>query len=107
VACGIVLAVALGMPAFTLVDFVVYLVVAGICGSVARAFGGGTGGGFLVSIVLGFVGAFVGTWMARAFHLPRFWVVAIDGRAFPIVWSVVGGMVLVMLSHALTRRYVM
>jgi hypothetical protein len=29
----------------TLLDVAVYLVVAGACGAVARAFGGGTGGG--------------------------------------------------------------
>jgi uncharacterized membrane protein YeaQ/YmgE (transglycosylase-associated protein family) len=94
------------MAAITLVDFVVYLVIAGICGSVARAFGGGTRGGFILSIVLGFVGAFVGTWMARMLHLPRFWVVAIEGHSFPIVWSIIGGFVLVALAHALSRRYV-
>ena len=38
----------------TLLEFVLYLVIAGICGAVARALGGG-GGGFLLSIVLGFV----------------------------------------------------
>ncbi len=90
----------------TLIDFVIYLVVAGICGSAARAFGGGTRGGFLLSIVLGFVGAFVGTGMARALHLPRLWGIAIEGHPFPIVWSIIGGMVLVLFAHALTRRYV-
>jgi uncharacterized membrane protein YeaQ/YmgE (transglycosylase-associated protein family) len=88
----------------TVVDFVVYLVVAGICGSVARAFAGGTGGGFLLSILLGFVGALVGTWMARLLHLPRLWSVVVEGHSFPIVWSILGGMVLVALAHALTRR---
>jgi uncharacterized membrane protein YeaQ/YmgE (transglycosylase-associated protein family) len=93
------------MSAITLVDFVVFLVVAGICGAVARAFGGGTRGGFILSIVLGFVGAFIGTWMARTLHLPRFWVIAIEGHPFPIVWSIIGGMVLVALAHALSRRH--
>jgi uncharacterized membrane protein YeaQ/YmgE (transglycosylase-associated protein family) len=90
----------------TPIDFVIYLLVAGICGTLARALGGGTQGGFILSIVLGFVGAFVGTWMARALHWPNFWVIAIEGHSFPIVWSIVGGMVLVLLAHALTRRYV-
>jgi hypothetical protein len=29
--------------------------------------------------------------------------VAVAGHSFPIVWSVIGGMLLVILSHALTR----
>jgi uncharacterized membrane protein YeaQ/YmgE (transglycosylase-associated protein family) len=88
----------------TVVEFVVYLVIAGICGALARALGGGTGGGFLISIMVGFLGAFIGTWLARMLHLPELVVVAIEGHPFPIVWSIVGGAVLVGIAHALTRR---
>jgi uncharacterized membrane protein YeaQ/YmgE (transglycosylase-associated protein family) len=93
----------------TLLEFVVYLVIAGVCGAIARAIAGGTGGGFVVSVLLGFLGAFVGTWLARSLHLPAVIVVAIGGHPFPIVWSIVGGVVLAVLAHALTRprfRYV-
>ena len=90
----------------TVLEFIVYLIVAGVCGAIARALGGGTGGGFIVSILLGFLGAFVGTWLARLLHLPELFSVAVAGRSFPIVWSVIGGMLLVLLAHALTRpRY--
>jgi uncharacterized membrane protein YeaQ/YmgE (transglycosylase-associated protein family) len=88
----------------TVMEFVVYLVIAGICGALARALGGGTAGGFIISIMVGFLGAFIGTWLARMFRLPELVVVAIEGHAFPIVWSIVGGAVLVGLAHALTRR---
>jgi uncharacterized membrane protein YeaQ/YmgE (transglycosylase-associated protein family) len=86
----------------SLLEFIVYLVIAGICGAVARALGGG-GGGFILSILLGFVGAFVGTWIARMLHLPELLVVAVGGRPFPIFWSIVGGLVLMLIAHALTR----
>jgi uncharacterized membrane protein YeaQ/YmgE (transglycosylase-associated protein family) len=90
----------------TLLEFVVYLVIAGVCGAIARAFGGGTRGGFVLSILLGFLGAFIGTWIARMLHLPELVVIAVAGHPFPIVWSIVGGMVLVAIAHALTRpRY--
>jgi uncharacterized membrane protein YeaQ/YmgE (transglycosylase-associated protein family) len=85
----------------TVIEFVMYLVIAGICGAIARALAGGTGGGFIVSILLGFLGAFVGTWLARMFHLPTLLVVAVAGHPFPIVWSIVGSMVLVAIAHAL------
>jgi uncharacterized membrane protein YeaQ/YmgE (transglycosylase-associated protein family) len=88
----------------TLLEFVVYLVIAGICGALARALGGGTGGGFLISIMVGFLGAFIGTWLARMLHLPELVLVSIEGHPFPIVWSIVGGVVLVAIAHALTRR---
>lgn len=87
----------------TLLEFIVYLVIAGVCGAIARAFVGGTGGGFIISILLGFLGAFVGTWLARVLHLPVLVLVSIGGHPFPIVWSVIGGMILAALAHGLTR----
>ena len=90
----------------TLLEFVVYLVIAGICGALARSLGDGTGGGFLISIMVGFLGAFIGTWLARMLHLPELVLVSIEGHPFPIVWSIIGGLVLVLIAHALTRpRY--
>lgn len=85
----------------TLLEVIIYLVIAGICGALARAFGGGTGGGFLISVLLGFVGAIVGMSIARTFHLPTFVAVDVGNRSFPIVWSIVGGFLLVAAAHAL------
>jgi uncharacterized membrane protein YeaQ/YmgE (transglycosylase-associated protein family) len=90
----------------TLLEFAVYLVIAGVCGAVARAFGGGTRGGFMMSVLVGFLGAVVGMCLARAFHLPAFVAVAVGGHTFPIVWSIVGGLVLVAGAQGLMRaRY--
>lgn len=88
----------------TVTEFILYLVIAGICGAVARALGGGTRGGFVISILVGFLGAFIGVWIARMLHLPRLFVVAVEGHPFPIVWSIIGGMLLVAVAHGLTRR---
>jgi uncharacterized membrane protein YeaQ/YmgE (transglycosylase-associated protein family) len=88
----------------TLVELIVYLVIAGICGAIARAVAGGTGGGFILSVLLGFLGAFLGTWIARLAHLPVILMVDVGGHPFPIVWSILGGIVLVAIAHALTRR---
>jgi uncharacterized membrane protein YeaQ/YmgE (transglycosylase-associated protein family) len=89
----------------TLLELIVYLVVAGVCGAIARALAGGTGGGFVISLLVGFLGAFVGTWLARQFHLPSLFGVTIGGHPFPIVWSIVGGIVLVGLAHVLMRPH--
>jgi uncharacterized membrane protein YeaQ/YmgE (transglycosylase-associated protein family) len=45
----------------------------------------------------------VGTWVARMLRLPEIALIAINGKSFPILWSIVGGMILVLLAHALTR----
>ncbi|HEX4048328.1 MAG TPA: GlsB/YeaQ/YmgE family stress response membrane protein [Elusimicrobiota bacterium] len=95
----------------TLLELVIYLVIAGICGAIARAVAGGTGGGFIVSVLLGFLGAFLGTWIARLAHLPELIMVDIGGHPFPIVWSIIGAIILAAIAHALmrppyVRRYV-
>lgn len=87
----------------TLVELIVYLVIAGVCGAIARAIAGGTGGGFVISVMLGFLGAFVGTWLAHLLHLPELLEIDIGRHPFPIVWSILGGMLLVALAHVLMR----
>jgi uncharacterized membrane protein YeaQ/YmgE (transglycosylase-associated protein family) len=86
----------------TLTGLLVLLVVAGICGAIGRSIGGGTRGGFLVSIAVGFVGALLGTIMASKLRLPELLMVQIDGRAFPILWSIIGASLFVALMHLLS-----
>ena len=87
----------------TLFEFVIYLVIAGICGAIARGIAGGTGGGFIVSVLLGFLGAFVGTWIARIAHLPVLVVVDIGGHPFPIIWSIIGGVLFSAVVSLISR----
>jgi uncharacterized membrane protein YeaQ/YmgE (transglycosylase-associated protein family) len=89
----------------TLTELIVYLVIAAICGAIARAVAGGNRGGFIISLLIGFFGAFVGTLIARQFHLPALLVVGIGGHPFPIVWSIIGGIVLVAIAHLLMRPH--
>lgn len=90
----------------TLFDFLALLLVAGICGALGQAISGFTRGGCLVAIVLGFIGALVGMWIARNLGLPEPLPVLIGGRAFPVVWSVVGSALFVAVIGLLTRRRV-
>jgi uncharacterized membrane protein YeaQ/YmgE (transglycosylase-associated protein family) len=88
----------------TLTGLLVLLIIAGICGMIGRSLGGGTGGGFIVSIAVGFVGALIGMFVAGALHLPEILAVTIDGRPFPILWSIIGGALLVALVNAVAYR---
>jgi uncharacterized membrane protein YeaQ/YmgE (transglycosylase-associated protein family) len=90
----------------TLLNIVVLLIVAGICGSLGQAISGYSRGGCLVSIALGFVGALVGMWLARALHLPELIPVQIGSTNFPIVWSIIGSALFVAVVTFLTRRRV-
>lgn len=80
------------------------LLIAAVCGAVGSALAGGTRGGLLVSIVLGFVGALLGSWIAKQMGLPEPFVLRAAGQAFPILWSIVGAALFVALLHLLSRR---
>lgn len=71
-------------------ELILLLIVAGICGSLAQSLVGYSHGGCLASIVLGFIGALLGTYLSRLAGLPELFEVQIGGRAFPIVWSIIG-----------------
>lgn len=88
----------------SLVQFLVLLVVAAVCGAIGQSLAGYSLGGCLVSAVVGFVGAFVGLWLARELRLPEVLTVQIGGEAFPVLWSIVGSALLALGLGLLTRR---
>ncbi|HYE94750.1 MAG TPA: GlsB/YeaQ/YmgE family stress response membrane protein [Rubricoccaceae bacterium] len=73
-----------------LVSLLLLLLIAAVCGAAGQALAGYSLGGCLVSIVVGFVGALLGSWLAREFGLPEPLPIEVGGREFPIIWSVLG-----------------
>lgn len=84
-------------------EFLLLLLVAGICGALGQAIAGVSRGGCIVSIALGFVGAAVGLGLARALNLPSIVDVQIGEKTFPIVWSIIGSALFVAIISLLTR----
>lgn len=90
----------------TLMGFLLLLLIAAICGSIGQSLAGYTLGGCLVSIVVGFIGAYLGLWIAGRFDLPRIFELNIDGKPFPVVWSIIGSMVFTLIVALLRRAFV-
>ena len=88
----------------TLIDLIVLLIIAGLCGSLGQAISGYSRGGCLVSIALGFIGAVLGMWLAAKLRLPELFSIQIGTTNFPIVWSIIGSALFVALITLLTRR---
>ena len=82
---------------------IVLLVIAAVCGVIGRAIAGG-GGGLLTSIIIGFVGAIIGPWVAHQLNLSEPFMLRIGHESFPILWSIIGGALLVAMLHLVTRR---
>lgn len=72
------------------IDFILLLVVAGVCGALGQVISGRRRGGWVISIVLGFIGALLGSWLSRTLELPDPLTIRIEGTRFPVVWSIVG-----------------
>lgn len=87
----------------SLVDLLVLLLIAGLCGAVGQAISRSSRGGCLVSIALGFIGALLGLWLARQFGLPEPLPVEIGGRTFPVIWSIIGSALFVAVINLITR----
>ncbi|HEX8922606.1 MAG TPA: GlsB/YeaQ/YmgE family stress response membrane protein [Pyrinomonadaceae bacterium] len=90
----------------TLIDLLILLLVAGLCGSLGQAISGFSRGGCLVSIALGFIGAIIGMWLARSLKLPELYMLELGGTRFPIIWSIIGATLFVAVIGLLTRRRV-
>ncbi len=87
----------------TILDVIILLIIAGICGALGQAITGFTRGGCLVSIALGFVGALLGMWLSRAMGLPELFAVQIGTTGFPIIWSIIGSALFVAVIALVTR----
>jgi len=88
----------------SVLGFLVLLVIAAIAGSLGQAIVGYSLGGCLTSIVVGFIGAFVGRWIAGQFGLPEPLMISIQGESFPLLWSVLGSALFTAVIAFLFRR---
>jgi len=83
-----------------IISFLILLVVASICGSIGSALAGHSTRGCLTSIIIGFIGAIIGTWLSRELGIGDlfYW------HRIPIIWSIIGAAIFVAVISALTGR---
>jgi uncharacterized membrane protein YeaQ/YmgE (transglycosylase-associated protein family) len=90
----------------SLIGFLILLVIAAICGAVGQSLAGYSLGGCFVSIVVGFIGAYLGMWIAGKFGLPVIFAITIEGKPFPIVWAVIGSALFTLIIALLRRAFI-
>ena len=88
----------------TIVDLLLLVLVGGICGAIAEMIVGFSPGGFLASVAIGFLGALLGTWLARQLNLPSIFAVQVAGYTIEILWSILGAIVLLLILSLFRRR---
>lgn len=88
----------------TLFGLILMLIIAAIVGSLGQALAGFSRGGCLISIVVGFIGAFLGQWLARVLGLPEPLPLTIQGETFPVLWAIIGSALFAAVLSLLTSR---
>jgi uncharacterized membrane protein YeaQ/YmgE (transglycosylase-associated protein family) len=88
----------------TLLGLIILLAIAAVAGMLGQALAGYSLGGCLISAVVGFIGAFLGMWLARQFGLPEPLPITVEGETFPIFWSIVGSALFAAVLGLISRR---
>ena len=88
----------------SLTSILILLVIAAVCGAIGKAIAGSARGGLIVSIVLGFIGALLGPWVAGKLDLSEPFMVNVGGQPFPVLWSIIGAALFVAIVHLFSRR---
>ena len=83
----------------TLLGLFILLVVAAICGSIGAALAGYTTRGCVTKIIIGLIGALIGTWISRELGIQDFLVI----ERIPIFWSIIGSTIFVALITVFTK----
>ncbi len=79
------------IPSITIPTIILTIIIATLAGALAQLVVGYTRGGCLASILIGIVGALLGSWIANWLHLPNILVIA----GVDVVWTFIGAAIFV------------
>lgn len=91
-----------------LLSLLILLTITGICGAVAEFIVGYKpgGGGLVISIIVGVIGAFFGTWLATLFSadLASFGAVTVGNKSISLLWTLLGSLIVLFVLSLLRGR---
>jgi len=88
----------------TLTGFLAILMIVSFCGAIGQVLSGHSVLTFIVSVVAGFLGAWLTVWGAARLGFPDLYVMNMDGYSFPIIWAAIGAILLSFLVGLMIRR---
>jgi uncharacterized membrane protein YeaQ/YmgE (transglycosylase-associated protein family) len=93
----------LGYP---VTDLLVLLVIAAVAGGIVQWFAGYSPGGCLISLVFGFLGAWLASWLVVQFDLPGLFALPIAGQQVELIWPLIGAILFVLILSFLVQRLI-
>lgn len=83
-------------------QFLIVIVITGICGAIAEWIIGYKPGGILISIIIGIVGAAIGSWINIIVPLTiPLTIIAIGTIKINLIWTILGSLTLLITIHTL------
>ena len=82
----------------SILELLLLLLLASICGSIGAALAGHRASGCITSIVLGFIGALIGGYLSRQLGISDIFYF----RSIPVIWSIVGAALFVAVINMLS-----
>jgi uncharacterized membrane protein YeaQ/YmgE (transglycosylase-associated protein family) len=87
-----------------LIEILLTSVVAVVCAMLGLSTSKYSRGGCIVYMAFAFIGAFLGTWVSRTLGFDKVPDLTIGSSNFPIIWSLVGSVLLVAVIGLLVRQ---
>ena len=80
-----------------MIRLLILLFIASICGSIGAGLAGSSSKGCFTSIILGFIGALIGSWISKSVGIDDFLYI----RNIPVFWSIIGSAMFVTVLNLL------
>jgi uncharacterized membrane protein YeaQ/YmgE (transglycosylase-associated protein family) len=84
-----------------LLQLLTLMVIAGMCAAIAEWIVGFSPGNLLISIIVGVIGAFFGSWVASMLPIPALLPIPVGWVTLDLIWSILGSMLLLLLLYTL------
>ncbi len=81
-----------------MIRILIFLLIAFLCGSIGASLAGASKKGCLTSIVLGFIGALLGSWLSTKVHIGDLFYI----KGIPVLWSIIGSALFVAVINLIS-----
>lgn len=86
------------------IELISFLILGALCAAIAQALAGFSWVGYFAALAASFFGAWGATWLARILDLPGVLVITLYNESFPVVWAVIGGLLLALAVSLFLQR---
>ncbi len=85
-------------------EIIILLFISGIACSISQVISGYSIGGCFLSVILGFIGAVSGIWIAHHFHFPEVLDIKFNSGSLPLFWALTGAILFSLMLNILNLK---